>query len=156
MLQEIFVQPYLYPNCYSISTPPIRLTYDWTIISSALNTFTTDRADKILTLVDELIDKDTWNKVMEGCKYKAHQKAVSLPMIKRYVQMILDGKFPPPDIKVDDGVIIEGHHRYVAARIVGWENDLKESPWNNVKKEKNVLEWSEVCVDTSEWDPEFM
>ncbi|AGK54063.1 hypothetical protein [Bacillus sp. 1NLA3E] len=156
MLQEILVQPYLVPNCNSISTLPIRLTSDWKIISSALNAFTIDEADEILTLVDKLIDEATWNKVMEGCNYKAHQKAVSLPMIKRYVQMILDGKFPPPDIKVDDGVIIKGHHRYVAARIVGWEDDLNERPCNNVKKEQYIREWSEVNVDTTEWDRDFI
>jgi len=46
------------------------------------------------------------------------QKAVSLPAVQRYVDMLLGGSKAPP-IKVDGKVIVEGTHRYVAGRIAG-------------------------------------
>ncbi len=59
-------------------------------------------------------------KALEGSTMKSLQGEVSLPMVKRYVKMLESGNVAPA-IKVADGVIIEGNHRYVAGRLFGVE-----------------------------------
>ncbi|WP_227660016.1 hypothetical protein [Budvicia aquatica] len=49
---------------------------------------------------------------------KTVQGEVSLPVVQRYVDKLLNGEVPPL-IKVDGDVIVEGNHRYVAGKIVG-------------------------------------
>jgi hypothetical protein len=59
-------------------------------------------------------------KALEGSTMQTLQGKVSLPMIQRYVKMLESGSVAPP-IKVADGVIVEGNHRYVAGRLFGVE-----------------------------------
>jgi|GEM_PF-4494657 len=152
MLQELITESYLYRNWDYVSKSPSIFAENRENVLRSCKPFTKEQVNDILALVDNLIDKNIWNQVMGDSKYKAHQSSVSLPMIKRYVEMIIvENKFPPPDIMVDDGVIIEGHHRYVAAKIVGWENDLNERPCI-AKKMNSIREWSEVKVDTLDWN----
>jgi hypothetical protein len=66
-------------------------------------------------------------KALEGSIMKTLQNSVSLPMIKRYVKMLESGSLPPA-IKVADGVIIDGNHRYVAGRILGVEPPMGVEP----------------------------
>ncbi|MHA7060280.1 hypothetical protein ACWGOQ_0023895, partial [Aquimarina sp. M1] len=55
---------------------------------------------------------------IEGSTMKTLQGKVSLPMIERYVKMLQKGNVAPP-IKVSNGVIIEGNHRYISGRLFG-------------------------------------
>jgi ParB-like chromosome segregation protein Spo0J len=48
------------------------------------------------------------------------QGGISIPKIERFLRRLEAGEVPPP-IKVDNGVIVEGHHRYVAGRLFGKE-----------------------------------
>lgn len=59
-------------------------------------------------------------KALEGSAMKTLQGKVSLPMVQRYVKMLQNGSAAPP-IKVANGVIIDGNHRYIAARLLGIE-----------------------------------
>lgn len=59
-------------------------------------------------------------KALEGSTMSTLQAKVSLPMVQRYVKMLESGSISPP-IKVANGVIVEGNHRYVAGRIFGVE-----------------------------------
>ncbi|MFP3663261.1 hypothetical protein SB768_33020, partial [Burkholderia sp. SIMBA_043] len=58
--------------------------------------------------------------VMKDAPLKTQQGAVSLPAIQRYVQRLLNGEVPPA-IKVSNGIVVDGNHRYIASRIVGKE-----------------------------------
>ncbi|MFN8739609.1 MAG: hypothetical protein ACK5YR_06800, partial [Pirellula sp.] len=48
------------------------------------------------------------------------QGGISIPKVERYLRRLEAGEVPPP-IKVDNGVIVEGHHRYLAWRLFGKE-----------------------------------
>lgn len=52
--------------------------------------------------------------------YRASQKKLCLPLINRLAHKMCVG-LTFPDIKVCEGMIIDGHHRYVAARLTGFE-----------------------------------
>lgn len=65
-------------------------------------------------------------KALEGSTIKTLQAEVSLPMVQRYVTKLQDGLVPPP-IKVVDGIIVDGNHRYVAGRVFGVEPE--QIPW---------------------------
>ena len=69
--------------------------------------------------VGEITDA-TIAKALEGSTMKTTQSSVSLPAIKKYVEMLKNGSASPA-IKVADGVIIDGNHRYIASRIMGLE-----------------------------------
>ncbi|WP_164928456.1 polymorphic toxin-type HINT domain-containing protein [Gloeobacter violaceus] len=55
---------------------------------------------------------------LQDAPLKTLQGSISLPVVERYVRLLEAGSTPPA-IKVADGVIIDGNHRYVAGRIFG-------------------------------------
>lgn len=69
--------------------------------------------------VGEITDA-TISKALQGSTMQTTQNSVSLPAIKRYVEMLKSGSASPA-IKVADGVIVDGNHRYIAGRIMGIE-----------------------------------
>ena len=77
------------------------------------------------------------------------QNFVSLPAIQRYVDRLLAGDTAPA-IKMDGNVIVDGNHRYIAAKILGLEPDVV--PWvlppNKVGMTKPI---SDVKVDPADW-----
>lgn len=56
-------------------------------------------------------------------------------MVQRYVRMLENGSVAPP-IKVANGIIVEGNHRYVAGRLFGVEPAREAAQF---KKFKNSL-----------------
>lgn len=66
------------------------------------------------------VTEATIAKALKGSTMKTIQGEVSLPMIERYVKMLESGSVSPP-IKVANGVIIDGNHRYIAGRLFGVE-----------------------------------
>ncbi len=74
---------------------------------------------------------------------------MSLPAVQRYVDRLLEGDVAPP-IKMDGNVIVDGNHRYIAAKILGRNPDVTPgalSP-NKVGQTKPV---SELKVDQVDW-----
>ena len=71
------------------------------------------------------VTPDVIQKALKGDKTISAQDGVSLPMIQRYVDRLLKGDIAPP-IKMDGDVIVDGNHRYIAAKILGKE--LKVDP----------------------------
>jgi RHS repeat-associated protein len=67
-----------------------------------------------------LVNAQTIQAALEGSEMRTAQADVSIPAVERYVRMLESGSTPPP-IKVDDGVIVDGNHRYVAGRVFGVE-----------------------------------
>lgn len=70
-----------------------------------------------------IVSEATIAKALEGSTLSTTQSAVSLPVIERYVKMLLENKVAPA-IRVADGIIVEGNHRYVAGRLVGKEPEI--------------------------------
>ncbi|WP_175559649.1 hypothetical protein [Pseudomonas sp. ok266] len=77
------------------------------------------------------------------------QNFVSLPAIQRYVDRLLAGD-KAPAIKMDGNVIVDGNHRYIAAKILGLQPDVV--PWvlppNKVGVTKSIFD---VKVDPADW-----
>ncbi|QEO77445.1 filamentous hemagglutinin N-terminal domain-containing protein [Pseudomonas brassicacearum] len=88
-------------------------------------------------------------KALHGDSTISAQNFVSLPAIQRYVDRLLAGDIAPA-IKMDGNVIVDGNHRYIAAKILGLEPDVV--PWvlppNKVGMTKPIFD---VKVDLADW-----
>ena len=63
--------------------------------------------------------------------------------------MLVGIKFP--SIKIDDNLIIDGHHRYLASLLAN--TDLETIPSNKTSA-TIVYDWNEVVFDVNDWDTE--
>lgn len=61
--------------------------------------------------------------------------------------MILNLKFS--SIQIDDGVIIDGHHRYVASLLANYDLDRVPGLRSQAKK---TFYWSDVVLTNDDWD----
>ncbi len=77
------------------------------------------------------------------------QGAVSLPAIQRYVDRLLAGETPPP-IRMDGDLIVDGNHRYIAARILGRYVEVTQwtSPGSLQSKRSSI---SNISIDLADW-----
>ncbi len=77
------------------------------------------------------------------------QNGVSLPAIQRYVDRLLAGDIAPP-IKMDGNVIVDGNHRYIAAKILGMDPDVVPGalPPNKTDRIKPI---SDISIDPVDW-----
>ncbi|UUW08678.1 hypothetical protein NLG42_21555 [Flavobacterium plurextorum] len=99
-----------------------------------------------MTKITEHLIKDFFS--TNSLKYRSSHKKLSLPIINRiYKKMINDINFD--DIKVCDGLIIDGHHRYISSIIAGIKIGETKSLKTSATKEYN---WNEVEFTESEWD----
>jgi hypothetical protein len=86
-------------------------------------------------------------RVVAADDYKTYQKSVSIPRIERYVTDMVNGdKFPP--IKVDGNVIVDGHHRYIAAKVAGKSIDVVPGNLPSFKKKMQSKPLTELFFDT--------
>jgi hypothetical protein len=93
------------------------------------------------------ITEETVRAAMKGAPLKSQQARVSLPTIRKYAQMLREGKVPPA-IKVDQGIIVEGNHRYIAGRICGKDPPIQ--PWAGGRPAQ-VVPWEKILIDAAEW-----
>jgi RHS repeat-associated protein len=92
----------------------------------------------------------TENVVREAIKdapLKTQQGSVSLPAIQRYVDRLINAEIPPA-IKVDQGIIVDGNHRYIASRILGM--DIRQVPWIGGRVDK-AIDLIKIFIDPSDW-----
>jgi hypothetical protein len=85
---------------------------------------------------------------MKNAPLVTHQKSVSVPAVNRYIDKLSAGSVPPA-IKVADGVIIEGNHRYVAGYVLGKVPPVV--PYIDVRKNDPVFTFSEIDYDPADW-----
>jgi RHS repeat-associated protein len=64
------------------------------------------------------VSEQSISSALEGSTMKTVQSKVSLPMVQDYVKLLEQGKVAP-GIKVAEGVIVDGNHRYVAGKVLG-------------------------------------
>jgi len=84
---------------------------------------------------------------MQNVPLQTQQGAVSLPAINRYTQRLSNGEVPPP-IKVDNGIIVDGNHRYIAGRVAGVE--IPVTPYSGGKPD-NAIKWENMNIDPFDW-----
>ena len=75
------------------------------------------------------------------------QRKICLPIINRlYIKMINGVRLP--DIQVSNGMICDGHHRYIAACLAKIE--ISQTP--GVVAHPDITNWKSVTIDEEEWD----
>jgi hypothetical protein len=95
------------------------------------------------------VTEATVQQAMKGAALRTDQGAVSLPAVRRYVDRLAGGETPPA-IKVDNGVIVDGNHRYVAGRVFGQEPPVTPGA-RPMHKTGPGLSWDQVKVDPTDW-----
>lgn len=81
---------------------------------------------------------------------KSTHKKLSIPIINRiYTKMLLGIKFD--DIKIDNDLIIDGHHRYVSSILSNMKLGCVKSSKTSATIEYN---WENVEFVNEEWDTE--
>lgn len=79
---------------------------------------------------------------------KPSQQSLSMPIIKRLCKKMKAGiRFS--DIKVENGIICDGHHRYIALLLAGQRIERVPSI---LKSE--ILDWESVVFEDGDWDDE--
>ena len=79
---------------------------------------------------------------------KSTQKKLCFPIINRIYKKMKSGiKFSA--IKVDENLIIDGHHRYIASIMA--EVPLELIPSNKTSA-TTIIEWSQILLDSEDWD----
>jgi hypothetical protein len=78
------------------------------------------------------------------------QKRLCVPIIKRICKKMLVGiRFPP--ISIENGLICDGHHRYVASILA---NYALEKVKGNTTSATVAVSWSLVVFEGEDWDTE--
>lgn len=81
--------------------------------------------------------------------YQPNQHKICFPKLERiYERMAKDKVFPA--IKIGNGKIIEGHHRYICSEMLGKELAVVKGGINLSQTETFV--WTEIIVEDAEWD----
>jgi hypothetical protein len=84
---------------------------------------------------------------MKDAPLMSQQGAVSLPRLQQFVDRLLAGEVPPA-IKVDGGMIVDGNHRYIAARIAGLHAAIQ--PWAGGRP-ADAVRWNHIRIDKIFW-----
>ena len=87
---------------------------------------------------------------MAGAPLTTQQGAVSVPAVKAYVDRLAAGDVAPP-IKVDNGIIVEGNHRYIAGRLFGTEPAVAPGTLPSFKQSAPTVSWQDVKLDPTDW-----
>ena len=83
-------------------------------------------------------------------KLKSTQTKLSIPIINRiYKKMMAKIKLPP--IKIQDDIICDGHHRYIASLFSKY--DLEIILWSS-SSSVITIDWDAVSFDDKDWDTE--
>ncbi|BAV06223.1 hypothetical protein FLA_2239 [Filimonas lacunae] len=85
--------------------------------------------------------------IESGNLLQASQPKICLPLINRLYLKISKG-IQVPDIKVVNGIICDGHHRYIASRLA----DVPLGHAAGVSSHPDITSWEAVSIDEDEWD----
>jgi filamentous hemagglutinin len=88
-------------------------------------------------------------KALQGDPAISGQNFVSLPAVQRYVDRLLKGDVAPP-IKMDGNIIVDGNHRYIAAKILGRSPEVAPGTLSP-SKAGQTKPVSDVKIDPVDW-----
>jgi len=104
---------------------------------------------KLITSLEQ-ITKDVLLEFLNGneIELKSTHKKLCIPIINRlYIKMLNGEKFSC--IKVVDGLIIDGHHRYLASLFA--KVNLDRAP-SILSSAKTITDWYSVDFDDNDWE----
>ena len=95
------------------------------------------------------VDEKRIRAALKNSPLKTVQGSISQPAVERYVRRLEDGEIAPP-IKIDQGVIVDGNHRYAAGRVVGAEPEQIAGylPQSQVDLAKLI---ENIHIDPTDW-----
>jgi hypothetical protein len=85
-------------------------------------------------------------------EFKPIQSKLCFPIIKRIYHKMKLG-IPFENINVKDGLLVNGHHRYICSLLL--KKEIGINPWQYSLKETN-LKWSQIEIDQTDWDTKDM
>ncbi|MGY1446341.1 DUF637 domain-containing protein [Pseudomonas chlororaphis] len=106
----------------------------WTAILFGIKNAAGEKGGALVTKGSE-VTPEIIQKALKGDKTISAQDGVSLPAIQRYVDRLLKGDIAPP-IKMDGDVIVDGNHRYIAAKVLGREVEVNPGVLTDYKASK--------------------
>lgn len=81
-------------------------------------------------------------------KLKSTQTKLSIPIINRiYKKMVAKIRMPP--IKIQNDIICDGHHRYIASLLANYEIEM--ILWSS-SASAITIDWRTVSFDDKDWD----
>lgn len=89
-------------------------------------------------------------KALADSTMRTIQPAVSLPILQRFVNRLEAGSAAPPII-VDEGVIVDGNHRYAAGRVFGRDPEIRPGTLPE-SQQPNVRSVQRLRIDPRDWD----
>ena len=81
--------------------------------------------------------------------FNPNQHKLCFPKLERIYSRMENGKIFPP-IKVGNGKIIEGHHRYICSQILKTDIEITNGGIN--LSQQNNYTWHEIIVEEIDWD----
>jgi hypothetical protein len=81
-------------------------------------------------------------------EYRSSQKKLCLPIISRLYKKMKNG-IQFTEIKIDDGLICDGHHRYIASLLANVNIATTHSFRTSTSQE---IFWHSVTFDENDWD----
>jgi hypothetical protein len=104
-------------------------------------------ASKAASIKPIIVTEDIIRESMKDAPLKTQQGAVNLPAIQRYVTRLGGGEIAP-SIKVNNGIIVDGNHRYIAGRIFGQEPLQIPGAGGRIN---SIINWSKLKIDPFDW-----
>ncbi len=99
--------------------------------------------------MNEFTPKNVQEFLREGkFEYSSTHKKVYFPILERIYNKLVDGK-RFEGIKIEDSIIVNGHHRYICLKFLNLEVetiDWKRSPFTE------IISWDSVEIDITEWE----
>lgn len=99
-----------------------------------------------------VVTEQTIRDAMKGAPLRTVQEDASLPKVQRFVKRLDEGEQPPP-IVVQDDVVLDGSHRYIAGRIAGREPKVVKAEdigFPPLEKGEEILPFDRVRIDRLE------
>lgn len=106
---------------------------------------------KQLTKVPTITKKEivTFLSENSNLKFRPNQGNVSFPIIERICRRLHAGnEFSP--IQVANGVVIDGHHRYISLSFLKLNVETVQVDENH--SQYGVLKWHEINIDSNDYD----
>jgi hypothetical protein len=84
-------------------------------------------------------------------EFKPSQDKLSIPLIYRIYKKMNCGLINFDAIKIAEEIIMDGHHRYIAAKLSKTEIQIFPSTKNHSQQ---TFEWCDIILKTNEYDSE--
>jgi len=100
------------------------------------------------------VTEEVIRNAMKDAPLKSQQRGgISLPRVREFVDKLNAGETPPA-IKVDNGMIVEGNHRYGGEPPLYCWTDRRQrapiQPWAGGRPER-VVGWDQMPISNERW-----